>query len=74
MNSARYRIVFVVFTQQLDSELNNTKSTCLIDLKFSGKIDFHKKNIHVYKIWLQKRPSIRKVILSYARTYWTQIS
>jgi len=32
----------VVFTQHLDSKLNNAKSTSLINLKFSSKINFHK--------------------------------
>jgi len=36
---------WVVFIQQLYTKLNNSKSTCLIDLKFSGKRYFHKKKI-----------------------------
>jgi len=58
---------WVVFTQQLDSKLNNAKSTCCIDFKFSGKIDFHKKNIHVHIGC--KTPSMRKVISSCTTTY-----
>jgi len=32
----------IVFIQQLDSKLNKSRSTCPIDLKFSGKMHFHK--------------------------------
>jgi len=47
---------WVVFYSQLDSKLHNAKSACLIDLKFSGKIDFHKNSIHVK--FGCKRPSM----------------
>jgi len=36
-----------VFTQLLDSKLNNSKIAYPIDLKFSGKMHLHKKNIHI---------------------------
>ena len=52
---------WIVFTQQLDSKLNNAKSTCLINFKFSCKINFY-KNIRVKFRW--KTPSMRKVIRS----------
>ena len=41
----------VVFTQQLDTKLNNLKSICLIDLEFSSKMSHEE---HSCKIWLQK--------------------
>jgi len=53
---------WVVFSQLLDSKLNNAKITCLIDLKFLGKIDLHEYNIRVK--FGCKRPSMRKVIPS----------
>jgi len=52
---------WVAFTKQLDSKLNNSKSTCLINVKFSGKLHFHKKNIRPKSGC--KRPSMRKVIV-----------
>jgi len=57
----------VVFTQQLDSKSSNSESTCLIDLKFSGKMYFHKKNICAK--FGCKRLNMRKVIAIYATTY-----
>jgi len=47
----------VVFIQKLYSKLNNLKSTHLSDLKFLGKMHFHKRKIS--KIWLQKTKHVK---------------
>ena len=60
---------WVVFTQHLDSKLNNWKSTCLIDLQHSGEMHFYKKNIRAK--FVCKRLSMKKVIVFYATTYST---
>jgi len=56
---------FLFTNQWLDANLNNAKSTCLNDLKFSCTTDIY-KNICVKFGW--KRPSIRKLIWSGATT------
>ena len=55
---------YLVFTQQPYTKLNNSESTCLIDLKFSGKRHFHMKNIHLQ--FRCKRLSMLKVIAPYS--------
>jgi len=65
-------VFWVVVTQQLDSKLSNSFSTCLIDHKLSGKMHFHRKNICLK--FGCKRSSMRTVTVFYAWGYWIQIS
>jgi len=57
-------VFWVVVTQQLDSKLSNSFSTCLIDHKLSGKMHFHRKNICLK--FGCKRSSMRTVTVFYA--------
>jgi len=57
---------YVVYIQRLFSQFNNWKSTCPIDLKFSGKMHFHKKMIRLN--FGCKRLSVLKVIAPYSTT------